>query len=269
MKKLTQDQQKFFFDNGFLVIKGFLSASKVFYQLIQELEEYTRSFAPEFSLSEPQSVLNLDQSERRVLYAGLRYLPGIFRLSSSKEIQLVSQSLGLEMPGFELFNNIRMDLPDEDQFLFQWHQDITYNLGSVNGITYWVPLSTTNRKFGGIEVLPRSHKRGLWPCKVLNPENKSGLLSTNDIQITEEPAGKPLTIETEFGDLVVFSQLLMHRSLGNRSDKIRWTIQMRHCDFMEKYFREAGFPMGDNTTLDKTDYLEKWTLDNGEKYKST
>lgn len=260
---LTPAQRAEFDENGYLVLRGALKNSPAFDDLINELERYVQTFAADFNLSKPECVLALPAEQRSALYRGLRYLPCLYRLASDRTTLSVSQALGLAFPGIEMFNNIRMDLPGEDRHLFQWHQDITYNLGSVNGLTYWIPLSRTDAHHGGIEVIPGSHKRGLWPCKVVNSDRKVGLLSTRDIVITEEPQSPAETIETDFGDLVVFSQLLMHKSLSNRSNTIRWTIQIRHCDFMEAYFRRAGFPMGDTMTLDKTTYLQEWTSDHG------
>ena len=261
---VTPTQLAEFNQNGYLVLRGALKNEPGFTNLIDELERYAQTFAADFKLSRPESVLSLALEQRRTLYCGLRYLPSLYRLVSDPALLSVSRALGLGFPGIELFNNIRMDLPGEDRYLFQWHQDISYNLGSVNGLTYWVPLSKTGPDHGGIEVIPGSHKRGLWPCKVVNPDHKAGLLSTRDIVITEEPQSPPTAIETEFGDAVVFSQRLLHRSLSNRSDDIRWTVQIRHTDFMEPYFRRASFPMGDTMTLDKTTYLQEWTDDQGE-----
>ncbi|MDX2074207.1 MAG: phytanoyl-CoA dioxygenase family protein [Alphaproteobacteria bacterium] len=250
--------------DGFLILRGALKEAAAFHALINELENYARTFATDFSLSNPASVLALAADDRTTLYCGLRYLPSLYRFVSDDLILSISRALGIAFPGIELFNNIRMDLPGEDQYLFQWHQDITYNLGSANCLTYWIPLSKTGAHYGGIEVIPGSHKRGIWPCEVVNPQGKSGLLTTRDIVITEQPQTPPVTLETEFGDLVVFSQMLLHKSLSNRSDNVRWTVQIRHSDFMEPYFRHAAFPMGDLTTLDKTSYLEEWTKDHGQ-----
>lgn len=261
---VTSAQLAGFNRDGYLILRGALKNAPVFKALIDELERYTQTFAPDFKLSNPKSVLTLAPDQRRTLYCGLRYLPSLYRFVGDAQILSISRGLGMAFPGIELFNNIRMDLPGEDRHLFQWHQDISYNLGSANGLTYWIPLSKTDAHHGGIEVIAGSHKRGLWPCDVVNPDRKVGLLSTRDVVITEQPQTPPTTIETEFGDIVVFSQMLLHRSLSNRSDAIRWTVQIRHTDFQEPYFRRAGFPMGDMMTLDRTTYLKEWTDDNGE-----
>jgi ectoine hydroxylase-related dioxygenase (phytanoyl-CoA dioxygenase family) len=255
-------QRAAFEDDGYLVLRGALKNIGAFDALMGELKRYAECFNDGFELLTPESVLNLSVEERRALYCGLRYLPSLYQFVSCPEILAISKALGLTFPGVELFNNIRMDLPGEDRFLFQWHQDLSYNLGSVNSITYWIPLSRTDAHHGGIEVIRGSHKRGLWPCEVVNPSRKVGLLSTRDIVITE-PQTPATTIETEFGDIVVFSQLLLHKSLSSRSSNTRWTVQIRHTDFAEPYFREAGFPMGDMTTLDRTSYLQDWTTEHG------
>ena len=58
--------------------------------------------------------------------------------------------------------NLRMDLPEEDEFLFHWHQDSTYLLGSANALTYWIPLVPVSRaSVGSIAVIPGSHRDGI------------------------------------------------------------------------------------------------------------
>jgi hypothetical protein len=84
-------------------------------------------------------------------------------------------------------------------------------------------------------------------------------LSPKDVylQVDPDPSGA-LDIEAEPGDVVVFSQLLIHASLPNRGDAVRWTVQVRHADLAEPGFIAAGYPMGENTNIIHNDYLPGW-----------
>lgn len=192
-----------------------------------------------------------DQSEnRRMFYNLLRYVPALSALSGCVEIQRLSKTLGLDTPVVMKACNIRMDLPYEDEFLFHWHQDITYLLGSLNSITYWMPLTPVNRSNGTIEVLPGTHRGGVLPFEYTGRDAlvKSKVMSPKDIRLSVEPTESGVFIEAEPGDVVIFSQLLLHRSTPNRSSSSRWSVQIRHTD-IDRDFIAAGCPLGDRGNI--------------------
>lgn len=192
-----------------------------------------------------------EHPERRGgFYNLLRYVASLSMLGGCPEMMQVSRMLGLATPVVMKASNIRMDLPHEDQFMFHWHQDITYLLGSLNSLTYWIPLTPVNRLNSTIEVIPGSHRSGIAPFRYLGPEapQKNRVMSPQDIRLVEEPAGPGVFIEAEPGDVVVFSQLLLHRSTPNRSNMARWTVQVRHTD-IDPGFIAAGCPLGDRANI--------------------
>lgn len=154
--------------------------------------------------------------------------------------------------------NLRMDMPNEPKYMFHWHQDISYLLGSKNSVTYWIPITPVNSTRGSIELIDGSHLNGLTPFHYTGsgpiPPNKS--MSPSDIHLDEEPASATTLIEADPGDIVVFSQLLLHRSTPNASNKTRWVAQVRHADLSEQAFLDAGYPFGDYTNIFQTDYLK-------------
>jgi len=168
----------------------------------------------------------------------------------------LSKELGLKSPAVMHSFNLRMDYPGDNEYLFHWHQDSTYLLGSENAVTYWLPLTCVSRALGSIAIIPGSHKRGLYPFNISESYGGNGSLSPKDINLKDVPTSEDIyVVEAEPGDLVVFSQLLLHSSFpGNRED-IRWTIQIRHSDYSNERFLNAGFPMGDATNITKVNYL--------------
>ncbi len=60
--------------------------------------------------------------------------------------------------------------------------------------------------------------------------------------------------EVRRGDIVVFKQMLLHRSTPNFSDQIRWTAQLRITDLADPDYRRQRFPTGDRTNIFYVDY---------------
>ena len=123
----------------------------------------------------------------------------------------------------------------------------------MNSITYWLPLQPVSSTLGGIEVVPGSHRESLRKFKVMNEaaKSKSSHLSPNDIVLEEEPKEPGDAVELEYGDGIVFSQFLLHRSLEHSGHRIRWTVQVRHSDALDENYRDRGARMGDGSQKKK------------------
>lgn len=247
-----------FRNEGFSILRGGLRGNELLESIWQEIGRLGRSFNPEFRNDDAESISALAGPDRERFYRALRYLPSLAAFGGSAELLAICRALGIAFPALMRSFNIRMDMPDQDQYLFHWHQDITYLLGSRNSITFWLPLGPADRMHGTIEVVPNSH-HAIEPFVANSPEakSKSAQLSPKDVRLVREPAGAGEMVEVERGDIVVFSQFLLHRSLPNRSQRPRWTIQLRYSDLEEEYFRESGYPFGDMTTIFRTDYLDR------------
>lgn len=188
-------------------------------------------------------------------YKSLGYLPELFRFAAAPSLISLMNSLGLLRPCMMNANNVRFDTPD-NRALFHWHQDTTYLLGSTNAITIWIPLTQADRFHGSIELIPRSHKNGIQPFAFSKgtPATKAPV-SPKDLHLVEEPLGNRITVEADPGDLVIFSQMLLHRSTPNFADHPRVTVQLRYSDLGDSTFRDAGYPFGDQTNIA---YVEKY-----------
>jgi hypothetical protein len=248
-----------FATDGYLILKGVLGESSLLSDMRSEIEELGRSFDSGFQFDDARSVSALGGTDRSAMYRALRYLPSLAAAGASPLLVNLCRDLGLRMPALMRSYNIRMDMPCQDEFLFHWHQDITYLLGSRNSVTLWLPLGSADRLHGTIEVLPSSH-HDLAPFRIARPEaaGKTSQLSPNDIRLSRDPDSPGEVVEAEWGDVVVFSQLLLHRSLPNRSTRPRWTVQLRYSDLADAHFRQSGYPFGDATTILHTDYLGAW-----------
>ena len=119
---------------------------------------------------------------------------------------------------------VRPKLPNEKLTTLPWHQDSAYMPDTENDthLTVWLPLVDVKLENGPLQFLPGSHTSGLqtyhrvpgetFAVPVLSP-------TSSDMDID--------TLEIKKGDLLVFNNLVFHRSLVNHSDSIRWSTDFR------------------------------------------
>ena len=258
---ISKEQKVFFKKNGYLVIKSLPGLNTAVNEIEKELLLFEKVFDKNINKLTDKNFFNIlkkNTSSRIKFYNTLRYLHSVTKLTSMPILKKISISLGLKLPAIMRSYNLRMDMPKENKHLFQWHQDITYLLGSLNSITYWVPLTKVNKFFGSIEVVQGSHKKGIYDYKYAGNEKliKKKSMSPKDIILKKNPNMKSKLINAKPGDLIIFSQFLLHKSTRNFSDKIRWVAQVRHSDLSEKKFKNAGYPFGDRENIFFNNYLK-------------
>lgn len=246
---------QFFDDNGYVVLRDFWADGELD-SLYAQLNELGRLVVgPAFS-SVDQSHCPINAKQQSLLYDRLKYLPALSCMSGSPAIRELCQQLGLRHPSLMGCCNMRLDKPQDSKHLFNWHQDSVYLLGSVNAVTVWVPLHDVNLHRGTIQVIAGSHRRGLAPFKRISEKVIAPYvpLLQRDLCLDEQVNGEPVTIEASKGDIVVFKQMLVHRSTPNYSDQIRWTTQLRITDLADPEHLRQGFPTGDRTNIFYVDY---------------
>ena len=91
----------------------------------------------------------------------------------------------------------------------------------------WIPLTIADGTHGGLEIIPRStqlgwlpHKRGDRGPEVVESALKSALQLRPDL--------RPVKIIAMPGDVILFDQYTLHRSLINSSRRVRWSVDMRY-----------------------------------------
>lgn len=92
-------------------------------------------------------------------------------------------------------------------------------------MTAWVPLMEATAETGPMQVLPRSHQRGVlrhYSANVKAP----GLTVHPDHFPDDTPA--PVTVPCSVGDALLFGHMTPHRSEENNSDVIRWGADLRY-----------------------------------------
>ena len=108
--------------------------------------------------------------------------------------------------------------------------------GSYNGITIWIPLQETPTLLGPLEVIPGSHREGLLPKNDATDVKRSELTPMRDDD-------EFVTIPLGAGQARVFSNFLIHRSGPNRSNMVRFSIQVRFNDLASPEYARRKFTL--------------------------
>lgn len=153
---------------------------------------------------------------------------------------------------------VRTKLPGEAVTTFPWHQDSGYygDVTDFHILSLWIPLVDVDEHNGCMQVLPGSHKWGLRPVE---SDDEGHHIPTEDI----ESRGEIVTLPMKAGDIFAFHNLTYHRSLMNRSDGIRWSIDLRYSEIgrpLEWLFKAGlnGFNARSRKNPDSVDSWEDW-----------
>ncbi|MDE0463264.1 MAG: phytanoyl-CoA dioxygenase family protein [Caldilineaceae bacterium] len=120
--------------------------------------------------------------------------------------------------------NARPKLPDQIWTLTPWHQDAQYyrDAEQVHVTSIWMPLQPVTEHNSCLQVAPGLHRGPLhegWN----DPE--TGFLG---LAPEVRDSLKGVSIEMEPGDALCFTQITPHRALPNRSNQVRWSIDVRY-----------------------------------------
>ena len=147
----------------------------------------------------------------------LRTIPSAMKgLGFLQEI-LHSRELFAHMP-----INARYILPDQTIAAVPTHQDVSYNVHMKGFCVAWVPFTDIDEECSGMAVYPGSHRLG--PLAPLpTAQTAPGWLPKIEAQLGEPVPLLPLAP----GDAAVFSDLIVHESMSNRSRRIRLNAEVR------------------------------------------
>ena len=140
----------------------------------------------------------------------------------------VSSLMGKDL-AFCTDTGITLNLPNKasskKNYLFKdWHQEI-WSGASPSTIQIWTPLIHKNSKNGQMELVEDSHKWGHIPH--------------THRQVTLLPKKyKTKTLNLEYGDIIIFSTLLLHRSLAAESPRLSLPILLKNFKNKDNSFQD-------------------------------
>ncbi|HXQ52133.1 MAG TPA: phytanoyl-CoA dioxygenase family protein [Stellaceae bacterium] len=235
--------------DGYVLLKGLLTATELGRIVMEIHDVFARSAAargiavtrgPDGRV--PDRVLfELFDQDRATYIASMRLiqnLPSLFAFGSDQRLLAVLRELGLDQPVYSSRPIVTLSSRRTSQNIGHWktppHQDWRSVQGSLNGVVVWHSLFDVVPSLGPLEVVPGSHLLGL-----LEAEEDIWYMRVPE---TVEAKMNFVPVETRAGDVLVFSQFLLHRSGTNLEERHRYAIQYRYNDASEPTYLARGYP---------------------------
>jgi len=236
---LTQDHLTYYHTEGYLPIPNALPPDLLaLSQTVLErwVDETINGWVREGLIDKPHSDLDFHHRLVQVWHAAGK--PGYIRsprrdlvcremydiLVHSTLLDLAEYLLGTDEISVHGIFNGRPKLPDQIWTDTPWHQDAQYyrDAEHIPVVSMWFPLQRVTEQNSCLQMASRLHRTALHEgyddletgFRGLAPEVRDTL--------------KGISIEMAQGDLVCFTQKTPHRALPNRSDRVRWSIDVRY-----------------------------------------
>lgn len=140
--------------------------------------------------------------------------------------------------------HLRPKLPGSQATAFPLHQDSQYYgkpSQHAHIITVWIPLVDVDEINGCLYVIPGSNH---WELIGSARDENANMRSFEDV----EARGTPIPLPMKQGDILLFSNMTFHGSKVNRSQAVRWSIDIRYC-------RTRGTYTGDPLEHEGEDFM--------------
>lgn len=239
LRKLTHEQLEQYDRDGYVLARG-AAGPEVLHLARQVLERWVNDLVAAWMeqglLKDPLSEVDFEHRLVQIWEAA-----GRPRYSRSPRRDLVSEEmfqflthpdlldlaedlLGTgEILSHSIFNG-RPKAPDQKWTDTPWHQDAQYfrDAENVHVPTFWIPLQAVTEKNSCLQVAAGLH-RGVLHEGYTDPE-------TDFLGMTPEArrALQGISIEMQPGDVLCMTQKTPHRALANRSDAVRWSMDVRY-----------------------------------------
>jgi len=215
------------------------------------------SVANDFALL---AIANRDKAGK--VFDCLKNLPSVNNFIYSIKIQQIfKKALKSDFLLFpRLQQNCRADHPGESKFSYPWHNDLSYNGGSVNSYIIWIPIDDVNMNNGSLHVIPRSHNAHQLitfdEISLLNKRSAGYFNVENIEQIIEDLGEKRVNLRR--GQGVIFHSKLLHRSGENNSEATRLALQIRCFDAKSTDAVINDWKGGIDEGIHPMEYLDKF-----------
>jgi hypothetical protein len=228
-----------FSDVGFLIIKNAISKNLLLdiqleiYNLLSNSEEKNISEREIYSdFCKKLGCLKTSEYDftkpifELLLYKG--YLSRIFL--EQKLYVALSDLLGRDLsfcadPSM-VVNLPKKDSPEKNYLFKDWHQEIWSGAGT-SAVQVWTPILHESGKQGQMELVLESHKWGHIPHRNRKPTD-----------LPREYEAEELNLE--YGDVLIFSTLLLHRSLATTSPRLSLPLLINNFKYKDDSFSRGN-----------------------------
>ena len=156
--------------------------------------------------------------------AHLRYGRVYDLLTDRRIVACVADLLGANVIGWG--SHFFCKMPGDGKRV-SWHQDASYwPLTPSKVVTAWVAIDDATVENACMRYIPGSHLLGHLTYS-LSENDESNVL--NQSVTDAESLGEPVDVELKAGEISIHSDLLLHGSEANQSDRRRCGLTLRYC----------------------------------------
>ncbi len=108
-----------------------------------------------------------------------------------------------------------------------WHQDASYwPMSPSKTVTVWLAIDNADTENACMRFIPGSHQHGHMTYHLSEEDENNVLFQTVP---NAEHYGDPVDVELRAGDISMHSDMLLHGSEANESDRRRCGLTLRYC----------------------------------------
>lgn len=175
-------------------------------------------------------------------------------------LDLAADLLGTDEVSVHGIFNARPKLPDQRWTDTPWHQDAQYyrDAEEIHVLSVWIPLQDVDEKNSCLQVAPGCHTGGLYADY---QDEETGFKGISKQERERLPG---VSVPMRRGDALCFGQRLPHRALANRSNAVRWSMDLRYeatataTESGRQYGFVARSPSDPTSVLSCDAWLAKW-----------
>lgn len=207
---------------------------------ITNLNQINKKETIELVLNSLNKLEALDHKYIKILYDTLRNTDLLNRMTNSEKIlEPVSQLMGYKnkIPLYIKQIACRIDMSQDTTFSLDWHQEAHYSIKGSDFIQLWAPaLNDINKINGSIKVLVSSNNAGVVETDDYVPDIGHAQYRPRQKIIDKF---KEKQVELKFGQVLLFSNTLIHKSGDNTSGLPRLTILAHYHNPLNQKFLQA------------------------------
>ncbi len=225
------------FSNILASIINSFNLEKIF---IKDLDKLSHKDAIELVLKSLNDLETLDHKYIKIIYDTVRNTDLLNRMTNSQKIlNTVSQLMGYEnkIPLYIKQIACRIDMPQNQTFSLDWHQEAPYSIKGSDFIQLWAPaINDVSKMNGSIKVLEESNSAGVVETEDFIPNVGHAQYKPKQ-NVIDKFVEKQ--IELKFGQVLLFSNTLIHKSGDNSSLLPRLTLLAHYHNPLNKNFLDA------------------------------
>lgn len=236
---LTDEQVRHFHDEGYLVVEDVLddaTLEPVKAEVTGEIDTRAAELIEQGELSRDYAEHDFEHRLTHITQETIKVYNGIVsgRLCGPAFFDLIRNpnllDIAAQLCGDELIASsvyrLRPKVPGLEHGEVPWHQDSGYfdpYCDDALVLTVWLPLVDATEDNGCLWVQPRAHRRG-----IMGHHRREGKPYLRIDEGAMPADSEPVCCPVPKGGVLLLTNMTPHASFENRSDIVRWSMDLRY-----------------------------------------